>query len=276
MPGRHRSHSIVSGDGSSVPTVALAADPDGVLRRLVAAVGVVVEAQLPRHALVGGLAVMANLAQAHRVTADVDTVSDDDHDGISHTVALLVEHQHAEAKPTGDGVVLRDGTKVDIIATGAWAADDLPDDPVPRMFILAHWWAVETARITRLAVLDRSTTLASATVALATPAALVAAKLQSMRSRRGAAESKTVSDVYDTYRLLAAYDSDGSVADSLAGGPVDVGAWCAGALTETFVEEAARWARRINNAFAAVALEPADLEVVGALAAERIRRQRLT
>ena len=64
------------------PVVALAADADGVLRRLVAAVDAVVRADLPRHALVGGLAVMVNLAQAHRVTADVDTVSDDDHGGI--------------------------------------------------------------------------------------------------------------------------------------------------------------------------------------------------
>jgi hypothetical protein len=173
--------------------VALPADPDGVLRRLVAAVEVVVNAELPHHALVGGLAVMANLAQAHRVTADVDTVSDDDQDGISHTVALLVDTQHARAKPAGDGVILSDGTKVDIIATGAWTAADLPEDPIKRMFILSHWWAVETARATKLVVLDGSATPASATVALAQPPALVAAKFQSMRTRRGTSASKAVS-----------------------------------------------------------------------------------
>jgi hypothetical protein len=252
--------------------VALAADPDGVLRRLVAAIDVVVRADLPRHALVGGLAVMANLAQAHRVTADVDTVSDDDHDGISHTVALLVDHQLAHAKPAGDGVILGDGTKVDIIATGAWVSADLPDDPIKRMFILSHWWAVETAGTTTLVVIDGSTTLAAATVAIAQPHALVAAKLQAMRTRRGESAPKAVSDVYDTYRLLAAHDRDGSVADELAGAPMDVGTWCADALTETFVAEAGRWARRINAAFAAAAVTPEDLEVVGSLAAERIRR----
>jgi hypothetical protein len=254
------------------PVVALAADRDGVLRRLVAAIDVVVRAELPRHALVGGVAVMANLAQAHRVTADVDTVSDDDHDGISHTVALLVDHQHAHVKPSGDGVILGDGTKVDIIATGAWAPADLPDDPVKRMFILSHWWAVETARTTMLVVLDGSATLAAATVAIAQPSALVAAKLQSMRTRRGESAPKAVSDVYDTYRLLTAHDKDGSVAGALTGAPMDVGTWCADALTETFVAGAVPWARRINASFAAAAVTPEDLEVVGSLAAERIRR----
>jgi hypothetical protein len=261
----------VSGSAAE-SVVALAADADGVLRRLVAAVDAVVRADLPRHALVGGLAVMANLAQAHRVTADVDTVSDDDHDGISRTVGMLVEQQHAQAKPTGDGVILSDGTKVDIIPTGAWAAADLPDDPIKRMFILSHWWAVETAQTTKLVVLDGSTTLATAKVALAQPPALVAAKLQSMRTRRGEGAAKAVSDVYDAYRLLDAYDRDGSVAEALVGAPMDVGVWCAEALTETFVDQAARWAGRINSSFAAAALTPEDIEVVGSLAAERIAR----
>jgi hypothetical protein len=263
----------VSGSAAE-PVVALAADTDGVLRRLVAAVEVLVRAGLPRHALVGGLAVMANLAQSHRVTADVDTVSDDDHDGITHTVGLLVDQHHAQAKPGGDGVILSDGTKVDIIATGAWAEADLPDDPINRMFILSHWWAVETAMTTSLVVIDGSTTLAAATVAIAQPPALVAAKLQSMRTRKGASAAKAVSDVYDAYRLLSAHDRDGSVAQALACAPMDVGMWCAEALTETFVDEAARWARRINTSFAAAAVTPEDLEVVGSLAANGIVRIR--
>lgn len=99
-------------------SLALPADADGVLWRLVAALDTVVRADLPTHALVGGLAVMANLAQAHRITADVDTVSDDDAGGIRHTVDLLVRRKHAQPKTSGDGVILSDGTKVDIIATG--------------------------------------------------------------------------------------------------------------------------------------------------------------
>ncbi len=65
-----------------------------------------------------------------------------------------------------------------------------------------------------------------------------------------------MSDVYDTYRLLSAHDRDGSVAEALAGAPMDVGAWCADALTETFVAQAVPWARRINASFAAAAVTP--------------------
>ncbi len=140
------------------------------------------------------------------------------------------------------------------------------------MFIVSHWWAVQTARTTRLIVMDRSAILAGASAAIAQPAALVAAKLQSMRTRKAATAAKAVSDVYDTYRLLAAYDGDGSIARALAAAPVDVGPWCAGALSETFVDQAAQWAGRVNTLFAAAAVTAGDLEVVGSLAAEGIRR----
>jgi hypothetical protein len=93
-----------------------------------------------------------------------------------------------------------------------------------------------------------------------------------MRTRRGESAAKAVSDVYDAYRLLSAYDREGSVAEALAGAPIDVGVWCAAALTETFVDQAARWAGRINASFAAAAVMPEDLGVVGSLAAERIAR----
>ncbi|MHB8670889.1 MAG: hypothetical protein ACYDAD_10090 [Acidimicrobiales bacterium] len=59
----------MSGDGAERPVVvALAADGAEVLARLVGALGTVVRAELPAHALVGGLAVIVNLAQAHRIT----------------------------------------------------------------------------------------------------------------------------------------------------------------------------------------------------------------
>ncbi|HMC79891.1 MAG TPA: hypothetical protein VKO35_05015 [Acidimicrobiia bacterium] len=88
-------HDPTGGGTGPEPVIALPADGDGVLRRLVAALDTVVGAELPPHALVGGLAVIANLAQAHRVTADVDTVSDYDTGGIEHTVTLLVSAHKA-------------------------------------------------------------------------------------------------------------------------------------------------------------------------------------
>ncbi|MHB8670890.1 MAG: hypothetical protein ACYDAD_10095 [Acidimicrobiales bacterium] len=178
----------------------------------------------------------------------------------------------ATRKPAGQGVILEDGTNVDVIATGAWDADDLPDDPVQRMFVLSHWWAVQTARPTRLLVTSGAATVAQATARVAVPPALVAAKLQAMRTRRGDTAAKVTSDVYDTYRLLSAYDSDGSVAAALASAPADLGSWCGTALGETLVDDASRWAGRINASFATAAITAEDLAVVGSLAAEGIRR----
>jgi len=54
-----------------------------------------------------------------------------------------------------------------------------------------------------------------------------------MRTRRGESAAKAVSDVYDAFRLLSAYDRDGWVAEAIAGAPMDVGAWCAEALAQT-------------------------------------------
>ena len=143
MPGPRRTR--FSGSGSPMrdasgsgtgpePVIALPADGEGALRRLVAALDTVVGAGLPPHALVGGLAVIANLAQAHRVTADVDTVSDDDVGGIEHTVTLLVSARKATRKPSGDGVVLRDGTA----GPGASTPGSPPPPSPPR---ISRWSA---------------------------------------------------------------------------------------------------------------------------------------
>ena len=64
-------HDPTGGGTGPEPVIALPADGEGALRRLVAALDTVVGAELPPHVLVGGLAVIANLAQAHRVTAAV-------------------------------------------------------------------------------------------------------------------------------------------------------------------------------------------------------------
>lgn len=61
-----------------VKQVRLPADPDGILARLVGGVRLLAGAPLPRWAVVGGVAVMVHLAEAHRATRDVDAVADND------------------------------------------------------------------------------------------------------------------------------------------------------------------------------------------------------
>lgn len=186
---------------------------------------------------------MVQLAEAHRATADVDTVADNDAGQLEPALAVLASEQHGTA--TGTRIVLEDGTKIDVITTGSWLAPELPDDDLDRVFVLGHWWAVQTAEPVQLQAIDGLVVSAAAEVLVARPAALVACKLQSCR-RRQRDQAKAASDIYDIYRLLVEHDRDGGVAAALAAGPHDLGSWCADALTETFVTDAARSARRLG------------------------------
>jgi hypothetical protein len=63
---------------------------------------------LPDHAIIGGLAVMVRLQQAHRVTGDIDLVSADE----SRTIQLLAD---GDATRTRNGVRLPSGIDLDLI-----------------------------------------------------------------------------------------------------------------------------------------------------------------
>ncbi|MCY7400867.1 MAG: hypothetical protein LH477_07920 [Nocardioides sp.] len=52
----------------------LIAHPDGFLPALVRGLAALEDSKLPRHGLVGGVAVMIRLSQAHRATQDLDEV----------------------------------------------------------------------------------------------------------------------------------------------------------------------------------------------------------
>jgi hypothetical protein len=253
--------------------VILPADADELLARLVKGVATLSEAELPRWALVGGLAVMVQLMEAHRATQDVDAAVDDNESGVDSAIAVLVADGRARSYD-GEHLVLAEGTRVDVIRTGAWTEEDLPDDDLDRLFVVAHCWAVEAAVCRDLAVVAREgTVLAEASVPIALPATLVAMKLQSCRRHRRAA-AKAASDVYDMYRLLGTHDRNGAIAGALATAPGRLGEWCAAALEETFVASSARWARRLgvhSRGPAMGSVAAGDLEVVGSLCAERIR-----
>jgi hypothetical protein len=204
---------------------------------------------------------MVHITEAHRVTRDLDAVVDDAGRPEPMLEVLVAGHG---ASRRANGVRLADGTDVDLISIGSWTREALPDDELDRMFVLAHWWAVQTSVTLDLVVVEGDAHVASATLPVAAPAGLVATKLQSLRSRRRL-PGKAATDVLDAYRLLTAHDRDGDVAAALATAPADLGPWAARALTETFVEDAVRWARRVGT------VEAADLEVVGSLCVERLQ-----
>lgn len=190
-------------------------------------------------ALVGGLAVMIRLNEAHRVTLDLDGVFDNSSD-VPTTATLVAAGVAEEALPPQRVVVM--GTDVDVIDTSELPADadELPDDPKGRLFVCAHRYAYETA----VPVLLRSGPT-SAVVRVATPAALIATKAHALRyasSQRRA--TKRSSDLHDLYRLAAVAGPE--IAESLATAPWDlrkqVGAALAGDVAD--LEQALALLRR--------------------------------
>lgn len=181
-------------------------------------------------ALIGGLAVMVRLQEAHRVTGDLDGVFDNPTD--IPTTATLIAAGIARDTPAPQRVIVLD-TDVDVIDTFALpdATAGLPDDPKDRLFVCAHRYAFETATAVRLRAGSDS-----AEVKVAVPPALIATKAHALRfatARRR--ETERSSDLYDLYRLSASHlpeiadglaaarwDLRGQVADALAADLADV------------------------------------------------------
>ncbi len=180
---------------------------------------------------------------------------------------------------TSTGVLLPDGTKVDVIGVEPiLELDALPDDDRQRMFVLSHWWMAETAELVTLTLFDLTkrdgNVLARCQLRLARlarPAALVAAKLQSIETRRGATAAKRESDAYDVYRLLRAGRLH-EIAEELAGAPADLGTWCVSYLEGLFVDRSDQTARWLRNVSPGERVEAGDLSALGALMVEEFQR----
>ena len=96
-------------------------------------------------AVIGGLAVLAGLQGAHRVTYDLDTVATQHGDELTAVETVI-------STDGVDGLLL--GTKIDCIAVGDVSATDIPAELLPegeadRIFVLADRWALDTARTSR-------------------------------------------------------------------------------------------------------------------------------
>lgn len=112
---------------------------------LVRAVAAIETANLGRHAVVGGLAVCARLNQAHRATADVDTVVDETMPPDAVSALLLLDDTRPD--PTANHRVYINETKVEILGVGpigeaedlSWATD------ADGLFVRAHTLGRSTA-----------------------------------------------------------------------------------------------------------------------------------
>jgi hypothetical protein len=220
---------------------------------LVQAVAALASAGLGRYVVVGGVAVSARLGQAHRATADVDTVVDETTP--PDAVAALLALPAAVADPTGEHRVVVGGTKVEVIAVGPVADEDVEGlTDLQALFVSAHAWALDTATDLRLvADADPET---QATAPFATPAALVAMKLHAIQDRRAAAgRDKRSGDAWDLYRLLTDLDHDGGIRRDLAAGPSPLRTAVRAALETVLVRNATRtkgWLAAGDDQMAAV------------------------
>ncbi len=115
--------------------VSLSTAANSELIGLVQALAALERHHLPPHALIGGVAVMTRLAQAHRVTLDLDQVL---RETVPSTVDMLVARHAAER--VGSHVELPGGIRLDIIPTldRPLEEEDLPEDEADRLFLLAH------------------------------------------------------------------------------------------------------------------------------------------
>ncbi len=216
--------------------IVLAGDRDGAAARLVQVTARLGETTLGPHALIGGLAVMCRLAAVHRATQDVDAVAE-----VTEPSAVELLAAGVAAQGTGHpGRVVVDGITVDLVDTGPVRPEDLDGlEPADRLFVASHRWALDTATRAVLVAGD-----ASATIPVATAAALVAMKSGALLGGRTRQPAKRASDLYDVYRLLAVHDRSTGIAAALAGAPWGLGAMVGAALRTRVLEvpeRAVRW-----------------------------------
>lgn len=257
-----------AGVGLSVK-VSLSTHPNSELIGLVQALAALERQDLPAHALIGGVAVMTRLAQAHRVTLDLDQVL---RETVPSTVDMLVA-RHA-ARRVGSHVELPGGVRLDIISTLDRPLEeaDLPEDDADRLFLLAHEWALVSAMpvVLSVHVVGVPGPAAVATVPVATAPALFVAKLQAAQRRPQATLAKRGTDIDDARRLVETVGAT-AIVRGIAAAPGDLIALTARLVDRLMIQEAERSVLWVKQAGApggdAVVAE--DLRDVG----QRLHRQ---
>lgn len=178
---------------------------------------------------------MCRLAAVHRVTQDVDTVTET----TVPTAIEMIVSSIGELDPSNPSRVFVEGVKLDVIDTESFSYEDLDDvDVLGRLFVVSHRWALETATETEITV-----GTAAVSIRVATPGALTAMKAWAVSARRPHEPHKRASDLYDLYRLLLEHDRAGQIRDSLAAAPFGLGNLVADSLRTTVIDEPERAAR---------------------------------
>lgn len=225
-------------------------------------------AELPRAALVGGLAVMVRLSEAHRVTTDFDEVTE----GRDATIAVLVAQG---AVPTANGVLLPDvGVRLDLLDAGHTLAEldalapqcTTDDERSALQLAFVNRYALETAVATEVFVAERERIVAHVSLPVAVAGALVAMKVNAARTPTRARD-KASGDVYDAYRLIRAWGPN-VIAQDLSRAPIPMLELACAQIRSVFVDDAERTVGGLRSASVpgVDAVEVDDLEEVAVVA----------
>lgn len=221
----------------------LVAPPESLTAQLVRTLQRLPEEGLGDFCVIGGLAVLCRVGTLYRATSDLDTVIDD-----GPAIAALRARPSVEVTTNGVSI---DGTTVDMIEIGPVDdPDQLPDDPILRLFVVAHRFAYDSSSRVDIEVIDRRGPTAAGTrasVDMATPAALVAMKLSSYPSRHGVGIVKQGSDLQDLLALLEHHNVDGDLGRTLAEAPFGMAELCADAARTLLVDDADVAAGRVRR-----------------------------
>jgi len=193
------------------PTVLLGSSAVGLVR----AVHRLANAPVGPYAIVGGVAVTVRLGEAHRATADVDTVVQDDRSPLA--IDVLKRLPGAEPDPDVAHRVYVDGTKIEVLPVGVIEHDEdlegIPDKDA--LFVGGHAWALATgSEIEVVAAEDPDRRVFAR---FATPGALVAMKLHAIEDRSfTSGVDKRAGDGWDLFRILVDLDGAGAVREEFA------------------------------------------------------------
>lgn len=195
------------------------ADPNDAVAALLDAAVEVQQAE-PSSALVGGVAVICRLANAHRATLDADTVVAERQPSVLEVLRAR-PHTRTPEDLGSQGVLIR-GALVEVIEVATVRATEVAeiDDPRDRLFVAAHRWALDTAEPTDIDTVPSS---GQRRLAVATPAGLAATKTHALVGRRGGREEKLGSDLLDLVLLFERFDSDGALTAALGDAPYGLG-----------------------------------------------------
>ncbi len=171
--------------------------------RLVGAIPLVQEL-LGEPVIVGGLAVMCRLRNAHRITEDLDALHRRQAGATSGLELLRAAGATGMNEVGGLIPTARGAVRVDVLEAGGGDLDREFTDPTDRLEATAHHWTLQTATpvLIRAEVdllVGSSQEVLKATALVARPGPLVAMKLKASVDRTSA---KTATDLLDVVRLV--------------------------------------------------------------------------